>query len=275
MRQSQETIIEAGRTERHYWGDLWRYHELFLFLTWRDILVRYKQTVLGIAWAILRPLFTILIFTIVFGRLAKLPSDGVPYALFVAVAILPWQFFASAFSDASNSVIGNAGMISKVYFPRLIIPASSVMVALVDFALSAIIVVGLMTWYGVLPGWRALTLPLFVFLILASAMGAGLWFAALNVRYRDFRYVVPFIAQLGLYISPVGFGSTLIPDQWRLLYSVNPMVGAIDGFRWALLDSPHPLYWPGVQMAFVTSSLLLVTGVAFFRRTEKSFADII
>lgn len=209
MRQDEPSVITGAI--------LWRYHELFLFLTWRDILVRYKQTVLGVAWAILRPLFSILIFSIVFGRLAKLPSDGVPYALFVAVAILPWQFFASAFSDASNSVIGNAGMISKVYFPRLIIPASSVMVALVDFALSAIIVVGLMAWYGVLPGWRALTLPLFVILILASAMGAGLWFAVLNVRYRDFRSLVPFVAQLGLYISPVGFGSTLIPDQWRLL----------------------------------------------------------
>ncbi len=275
MKLPAETIIEAGRTERHYWGDLWRYHELFLFLTWRDILVRYKQTLLGIAWAILRPLIAILILSAVFGRVANLPSDGVPYILFVAVALLPWQFFASAFSDASNSVIGNAGMISKVYFPRLIIPASSVMVALVDFVLSAVIIVGLMAWYGLFPGSRAIALPLFVLLILASAMGAGLWFAALNVRYRDVRYVVPFVAQLGMYISPVGFGSTLIPEQWRLLYSLNPMVGAIDGFRWALLDTNQPLYLPGVQMAIVTSSLLLVTGIAFFRRTEKTFADII
>jgi len=271
----RETIIEAGRTERHYWLDLWRYRELFAFLTWRDILVRYKQTVLGVAWAVLRPLFTVLIFSLVFGRLARLPSEGVPYALLVAAAILPWQFFSSAFSDASSSVIGNAAMISKVYFPRLIIPASSVIVGLVDFALSAIIVVGLMVWYGVTPGWRVLSLPLFIGLILSTSLGAGLWFAALNVTYRDFRHVVPFVAQLGLYISPVGFSSAIIPEQWRMLYAVNPMVGAIDGFRWALLGTSQPLYWPGIWMAYAISFLLLATGVAFFRRTEKGFADII
>ncbi len=271
----RETIIEAGRTERYYWLDLWRYRELFAFLTWRDILVRYKQTVLGVAWAVLRPLFTVLIFSLVFGRLAKLPSEGVPYAMLVAAAILPWQFFSSAFSDASNSVIGNAAMISKVYFPRLIIPASSVIVGLVDFALSAIIVVGLMVWYGVTPGWRVLSLPLFIGLILSTSLGAGLWFAALNVTYRDFRHVVPFVAQLGLYISPVGFSSAIIPEQWRMLYAVNPMVGAIDGFRWALLGTSQPLYWPGIWMAYAISFLLLATGVAFFRRTEKGFADII
>lgn len=271
----RETIIEAGRTERHYWLDLWRYRELFAFLTWRDILVRYKQTVLGVAWAVLRPLFTVLIFSLVFGRLARLPSEGVPYALLVAAAILPWQFFSSAFSDASSSVIGNAAMISKVYFPRLIIPASSVIVGLVDFAISATIVVGLMVWYGITPGWRILSLPLFIGLILATSLGAGLWFAALNVTYRDFRHVVPFVAQLGLYISPVGFSSAIIPEQWRLLYAVNPMAGAIDGFRWALLGTSQPLYWPGIWMACVISFLLLATGVAFFRRTEKGFADII
>jgi len=271
----RETIIEAGRTERHYWLDLWRYRELFAFLTWRDILVRYKQTVLGVAWAVLRPLFTVLIFSLVFGRLARLPSEGVPYALLVAAAILPWQFFSSAFSDASSSVIGNAAMISKVYFPRLIIPASSVIVGLVDFAISATIVVGLMVWYGITPGWRILSLPLFIGLILATSLGAGLWFAALNVTYRDFRHVVPFVAQLGLYISPVGFSSAIIPEQWRLLYAVNPMAGAIDGFRWALLGTSQPLYWPGIWMAYAISFLLLATGVAFFRRTEKGFADII
>ena len=271
----RETIIEAGRTERYYWLDLWRYRELFAFLTWRDILVRYKQTVLGVAWAVLRPLFTVLIFSLVFGRLARLPSEGVPYALLVAAAILPWQFFSSAFSDASSSVIGNAAMISKVYFPRLIIPASSVIVGLVDFAISATIVVGLMVWYGITPGWRILSLPLFIGLILATSLGAGLWFAALNVAYRDFRHVVPFVAQLGLYISPVGFSSAIIPEQWRMLYAVNPMVGAIDGFRWALLGTSQPLYWPGIWMACVISFLLLATGVAFFRRTEKGFADII
>ena len=221
-------VIEAGRTERHYWRDLWRYRELFYFLAWRDILVRYKQTVIGVLWALLRPLLTIGVFTVVFGKLANLPSDGVPYPILVCAAMLPWQFFANAFSEAGNSLIANTNLISKVYFPRLVIPASAVIVSLVDFLISLIILAGLMIWYGVTPDWRVLTLPVFVLIALAAAMGAGLWIAALNVKYRDFRYVVPFIVQFGLYVSPVGFSSSIVPEQWRLLYSLNPLVGVIE-----------------------------------------------
>jgi len=270
-----ETVIEPGRIERHYWRDLWHYRELFLFLTWRDVVVRYKQTVIGIAWAVLRPALTTLAFTIVFGKLAQLPSAGAPYALLVAAAILPWQFFASSFSDASNSLINNASMISKVYFPRIIIPASAVMVGLVDLFFSGIILIALMIWYGVMPDWRVLTLPLFVLLAFAIAIGAGLWFGALNVKYRDFRYVVPFVVQFGLYVSPVGFSSTIVPERWRLVYALNPMVGVIDGFRWALLGTPEPIYVPGLFIACAVTSAVLFTGIAFFRRTEKSFADVI
>jgi lipopolysaccharide transport system permease protein len=268
-------VIEAGRAERHYWADLWRYRELFLLLTWRDILVRYKQTVMGIGWALLRPLLAAVVFTVVFGKLAKLPSDGVPYALLVAVAILPWQFFASGLTEASSSLLNNAGMISKVYFPRLIIPASAVIVSLVDLLISSGLVVALMLWYGVAPGWRVLALPLFVLLAFGAAIGGGLWFAALNVKYRDFRYLVPFVLQLGLYISPVGFSSSILPEEWRLLYSLNPMAGVIDGVRWALLGAAAPLYWPGVLLSAALTAALLVTGIGFFRRTEKHFADII
>jgi lipopolysaccharide transport system permease protein len=268
-------VIEAGRAERHYWKDLWRFRELFFILTWRDILVRYKQTAIGIAWALLRPLFTVAVFTVVFGRLAKLPSDGVPYPLLVAVAVLPWQFFASGLNEASNSLISNAGMISKVYFPRLIIPASAVIVSLVDLAISSVLVIGLMIWYGFAPDWRVLTLPFFVMLAFAAAFGGGLWFAALNVKYRDFRYLVPFVLQLGLYISPVAFSSSILPQEWRLLYSLNPMAGAIDGVRWAVLAGAAPLYWPGVLISVALSTALLAGGIRFFRGTERRFADVI
>ena len=270
-----ETVIEAGRTERHYWRDLWHYRELFLFLAWRDVVVRYKQTVIGIAWAVLRPALTALAFTVVFGKLARLPSNGVPYPLLVAAAILPWQFFAASFTDASNSLISNASLVSKVYFPRVVIPASAVIVGMVDLFFSSAILVALMIWYGVGPSWRVLSLPLFVLLAFAIAIGTGLWFAALNVKYRDFRYVVPFVVQFGLYISPVGFSSTIVPDQWRLVYALNPMVGVIDGFRWALLEAPEPLYLPALLIACAITAAALVTGIAFFRRTEKSFADVI
>ncbi|OGA68313.1 MAG: phosphate ABC transporter permease [Betaproteobacteria bacterium RIFCSPLOWO2_12_FULL_68_20] len=271
----QPLIIEAGRAERHYWRDLWRYRELFLFLTWRDILVRYKQTVMGIAWAVLRPLLAAVVFTVVFGKLANLPSDGVPYPLLVMVAILPWQLFANGLAEASNSLLSNAGMISKVYFPRIIIPTSAVIVSLVDLLFASVILVGLMAWYGAVPGWRALTLPLFVLLAFAAAIGGGLWCAALNVKYRDFRYLVPFVLQLGLYISPIGFTSSIVPQNWRLLYSLNPMAGVIDGVRWALLGGSAPMYWPGLALALAITAALLASGVAFFRRTEKSFADVI
>lgn len=235
METQSELVIEAGKTERHYWKDLWRYRELFYFLAWRDILVRYKQTAIGIAWALIRPLLTTIVFVFVFGKLAKLPSDGVPYAVLVFVALLPWQFFANAFVEAGNSLISNANMISKVYFPRLVVPASAVIGGLVDFLISGVMLAGLMLWYDVAPDWRIMTLPLFLAIAVVAAMGAGLWIAALNVKYRDFRYIVPFVVQFGLYASPVGFSSAIVPEQWRLLYSLNPMVGVIDGFRWAIL----------------------------------------
>ncbi len=268
-------VIEAGRAERHYWRDLWRYRELFFFLAWRDILVRYKQTAIGMLWALGRPLITVLVFTLVFSKLAKLPSDGVPYPILVFAALLPWQFFASAFSGAGDSLVSNAGMISKVYFPRLVIPASAVIVAFVDFLISIIILVGLMIWYGFAPNLRMFTLPLFMFVAFAAAMGAGLWIAALNVKYRDFRIIVPFAVQFGLYISPVGFSSNIVPEQWRLLYSVNPMVGVIDGFRWAILGGNTQLYWPGFLLSLALVTIILITGIVHFRKTEKSFADVI
>jgi lipopolysaccharide transport system permease protein len=276
MNPAQPTlIIEAGRSERHYWKDLWRFRELFLLLTWRDILVRYKQTVVGIGWALLKPLLAAVVFTVVFGRLAGLPSDGVAYPLLVALGILPWQFFASGLGEASASLLSNAGMISKVYFPRLIIPASAVIVSFVDLLISSVLVVVMMAWYGVVPDWRILALPFFLALGFAAAIGGGLWFAALNVEYRDFRYVVPVVLQLGLYISPVGFTSSILPDEWRLLYSLNPMAGVIDGVRWAVLAGAAPLYWPGVLVSAVLATALLAGGIGFFRRTEKHFADVI
>lgn len=268
-------VIEAGRAERHYWRDLWRYRELFFFLAWRDILVRYKQTTFGIAWALARPFLAMLIFTLVFSKLAKLPSDGVPYPILVFAALLPWQFFSSAFSGAGDSLVNNAGMISKVYFPRLVVPASALIVSFVDFLISGVILVGLMVWYGFAPNLRMLTLPLFFLLAFVAAMGAGLWIAALNVKYRDFRIVVPFVVQFGLYISPVGFSSSIVPEQWRLLYSINPMVGVIDGFRWAILGGNTQLYWPGLLLSVFLVLVTLAFGITFFRKTEKSFADVI
>lgn len=268
-------IVEAGRTERHYWKDLWRYRELFYFLAWRDILVRYKQTAIGVAWALLRPFLTMVVFTLVFSKLAKLPSDNVPYPILVFAALLPWQFFANAFTEAGNSLISNANMISKVYFPRLVIPTSAVIVSFVDFLISGVILVALMAWYSYLPDWRIVTLPFFILIAFAAAMGAGLWIAALNVKYRDFRYIVPFVVQLGLYVSPVGFSSAIVPEQWRLLYSLNPMVGVIDGFRWAILGGNTPLYWPGFLLSLTLVAMIFVTGIYYFRKTEKSFADVI
>jgi lipopolysaccharide transport system permease protein len=268
-------IIEAGRVERHYWTDLWRYRELFYFLAWRDLLVRYKQTVLGAAWAVLRPLLTMLIFTLVFGKLANLPSDGVPYPILVFAALLPWQLFASAFAESGNSLVNNANLISKVYFPRLVIPASGILASLADFLISLAILAALMAWYGFVPGWQIVTLPLFVFLAVAAALSAGIWTAALNVRYRDVRFIVPFVVQMGLYVSPVGFSSSVVPENWRLAYSLNPMVGVIDGFRWATSGGVIPLYLPGLALSVGLISVVLVLGIRYFRRTEKTFADVI
>ena len=272
---NHEMVIMAGQTDRHYWFDLWRYRELFYFLAWRDISVRYKQTVIGIGWSVIRPVLIMVVFTIVFGKLAKLPSDGVPYPILVFAAMLPWQFFSNAFTDAGNSLIGNTNMISKVYFPRLIIPTSAIIVSLVDFAISFLILIGLMFWYDFYPDWRMLTLPLFITYAFITVLGASVWIAALNVKYRDFRYIIPFVVQFGLYISPVGFSSNVVPEQWRLLYSINPMVGVIDGFRWAILGSNTQLYWPGFLLSLFLVLVILVTGIVYFRKTEKTFADVI
>ena len=272
----KELIIEAGRSERQYWRDLWQYRELFYFLAWRDILVRYKQTFIGIAWALLRPFLTMLVFTFVFGKLARLPSDGTaPYSILVFAAVLPWQFFASSLAEASNSLIDNANLISKVYFPRLIVPTSAVIVSFVDFLLSGMILLGLMAWYNFLPSWRIFTLPLFILMAFATSMGGGLWLSALNVQFRDFRYIGPFIIQFGLYISPVGFSSNIVPEKWRWLYSLNPMVGVIDGFRWAIIGGDTSIYWPGFLLSLALVVLLLVSGIGYFRRLEKNFAHII
>ncbi len=275
MVSKQELVIEAGRAERQYWQDLWRYRELFYFLAWRDILVRYKQTAIGIAWALIRPFLTMVVFTIVFGKLAKLPSEGAPYPILVFAAMLPWQFFSNALGECSNSLITNANLISKVYFPRLIVPISAVIVSFVDFMISGIILLGLMAWYNFVPDWRILTLPLFIAIAFAASMGVGLWLAALNVEYRDFRYIVPFIMQFGLYISPVGFSSSVVPEQWRLLYSLNPMVGVIDGFRWAILGGDSKIYWPGFTLSLGLVVLLLISGIWYFRKMERTFADVI
>ena len=268
-------VIEAGRSEKHYWHDLWRYRELFYFLAWRDILVRYKQTAIGISWALIRPFLTMIVFSVIFGSLAKLPSNGVPYPILVFAAMLPWQFFSSALAESSTSLITNSNLISKVYFPRLIVPAGAVIVSLIDFLISGIILVGLMLWYGFVPGWSILTLPLFTLMAFAASFGASLWLAALTVKYRDFRFIVPFIVQFGLYVSPVGFSSSVVPEQWRLLYSLNPMVGVIDGFRWAILGGQAQIYWPGFLLSLVLVAVLLLSGIWYFRRTERTFADII
>ena len=271
----QTLVIKAGRVEQQYWQDIWKYRELFYFLAWRDILVRYKQTTIGLAWALLRPFLTTMVFTLVFGVLLKAPSTGAPYPIVVFAAMLPWQFFSNALSDCSNSLIGNSNLISKIYFPRLIVPTSAVIVSFVDFMISAIILLGFMAWYNFVPDWRILTLPLFVAIAFAAAMGAGLWLAALNVEYRDFRYIVPFIVQFGLYISPVGFSSSVVPEQWRLLYSLNPMVGVIDGFRWAILGKDFAIYLPGFLLSVALVIVVLITGIQYFRRMERKFADVI
>ena len=270
-----ELIIEAGRTEKQYWQDLWRYRELFYFLAWRDILVRYKQTAFGIVWALIRPFLTMVVFTVVFGQLAKLPSEGAPYPILVFSAMLPWQFFSNSLSECSNSLIGNANLLSKVYFPRLVVPTSAVVVSFVDFMISGIILLALMAWYNFVPTWRILTLPLFIGVAFAASMGAGLWLASLNVQYRDFRFIVPFIVHFGLYISPVGFSSTIVPEKWRFLYSLNPMVGVIDGFRWAILGGNSQLYLPGFILSMALVVLLLVSGIWYFRKMERTFADVI
>ncbi len=269
-------VLEPGRAEEHYWRDLWRYRELFSVLAWRDVAVRYKQTVIGVAWAILRPFLTMVIFTVVFGRLAGLPSDGrAPYPLLVFAGLLPWSLFSAALTGAAESMVANANLIGKVYFPRMIVPVATIVAALVDFLVSLAILAGLMIWYGFAPGWQILLLPLFVLLALLASLGPGLWVTALNIKYRDFRVVIPFLVQIGLYVSPVGFSSGVVPEKWRLLYSLNPLVGIIDGFRWSILGGESGIYWPGFGVSLAIVAFFLWLGIRRFRATERTFADLI
>jgi lipopolysaccharide transport system permease protein len=270
-----DILIEPDKSLRHIWHELWAYRELFLFLAWRDILVRYKQTVIGVAWSVLRPLLSLLILTVVFSRVAGLPSDGVPYSLLVCAAILPWQFFSNTITMSSESLLSNQNLVTKIYFPRIIIPSTTMVVSLVDFLSALGILVGLMLWHGHWPTWRIVLLPALLLLAAMASLGVGYWVSALNVKYRDFRHVVPFAVQFGLYASPVGFSSSVVPEQWRFWYSLNPMVGVIDGFRWALLGGPADLYLPGSLLAIGLTAMIFVGGVRFFTRTERMFADII
>jgi lipopolysaccharide transport system permease protein len=273
---SETIIIEPGRLDQNYWLDLWRYRELFRVLAWRDLAVRYKQTAIGVAWALIRPFLTMVVFTIIFGRIAKLPSDGTaPYPLMVFAGMLPWTFFATGLSEAANSLINNANLITKVYFPRLIVPTATVVVAFVDFLITFSMLSVLMAWYQYPPGWRMLVLPAFTLLAFLASMGPSLWITALNVKYRDFRYIIPFIVQFGLYVSPVGFSSSVVPEDWRLLYSLNPMVGVIDGFRWCILGGQSRLYLPGLAVSVLVAGFFLWFGIHRFRKTEKSFPDLI
>lgn len=267
-------VIEAGKTNRQYFRDLWSYRELFYFLALRDVLVRYKQTIIGVAWSVLRPLLTMIVFTIVFGRLAKMPSDGAAYPILVYAALLPWQFFSNTLNEGGNSLVNNASMISKVYFPRIIIPTTTMIVSLIDFLISFVILSALMAWYQHVPTWRIVLLPIFLALTAIAALGITYLISSLNVKYRDFRHVLPFIIQFGLYISPVGFSSSVVPERWRLVYSLNPMVGVIDGFRWAIIGNT-PMYWPGFVLSVALAGLMLCVGVGLFRKMERQFADVI
>ena len=269
----QEIIIESGRSEKNYWRDLWRYRELFYILSWRDLKVRYKQTVIGVAWSVVRPLVTMIILTFVFGNVAKMPNEtAAPYAILVFAALLPWQFFANSLAEASNSLVGNANLITKVYFPRLIIPASSVIVSLVDFLISLGLMVLVMIWYQFVPSWKMVFLPLFLGWAFFTSFGVSLFLTALNVKYRDFRYIVPFIVQFGLYVSPVGFSSSTVAEEWRFLYGLNPMVGIIEAFRWGILGDT-PLTMSALLSSAVITIFFTILGIRYFRSTEKSFAD--
>lgn len=274
-KDSHLLVIEANKPERNYWFDLWRYRELFYILAWRDISVRYKQTVIGALWAVLRPLLTMVVFVVVFGKIAKLPSEGVPYPIFVFAAMLPWTFFATAFSDAGNSLVGNANLITKIYFPRLIVPASAIIVAVVDFLISFALLLGLMAWFRYPPDWHLLVVPFLLALAAFASLGAGLMVTSLNVKYRDIRHIIPFVAQVGLYISPVGFSTTLIPERFRIFYFLNPMVAVIDGFRWAVSGGRTAFDPAELAIGVLSVSLTCAAGIIYFRRTERTFADVI
>jgi lipopolysaccharide transport system permease protein len=269
-------VLEAGRADRHYWRDIWDYRGLLFILAWRDVTVRYKQTVIGVAWAFVRPFLTMVVFTVVFGHIAKLPTtNGIPYAIVVIGGLLPWTLFSSILGDASQSVLSNGNLISKVYFPRMIVPLSTVLVVLIDFAVSLSILAGVMIWYAIVPGWQILLLPVFVLLALLASLGPAIWAAAIVVKYRDFRFVIPFVLQFGLYVSPVGFQSTVVPEQWRLLYNLNPLVGIIDGFRWCIVGGDSPIYLPGFLLSLAITAGFLWIGISTFRRIERGFADLI
>ncbi len=269
------TYLESGRAAKDYWRDFWRHRELLMFLVWRDIIVRYKQTVVGTSWVLIRPFLTMLVFTFVFGKVANLASGDVPYSLVVFTGLLPWFFFSSALSECSSSLIGNANLLSKIYFPRLIVPVASISVSIVDFLITFVLLFVVMAWFRFLPSWHLVFVPGFILLAVLVSFGLGLWTAALNVRYRDFRHLIPFVLQLGVYVSPVGYSSLILPEKWRLVYSLNPMVGVIDGFRWAILGGEFAIYWPGLMISAVMSIALVVTGIWYFRRTEATFADVI
>ncbi len=269
-------VLEAGRSEKNYWRDLWAYRELFAILAWRDVAVQYKQSVVGIAWALIRPLLTMIIFTIVFERVARLPSEGTaPYPIMVMAGMLPWFLFSTILSNASASLVTNQNLISKVYFPRLVVPTASALVAVVDFTVSFVLLLGMMVAFGFLPDWRIAFLPLFIVLAVLASLGPALILSSLNVKYRDFRFIVPFIVQFGLYASPVGFSSSVVPEEWRLLYSANPVVGVIDGFRWCLLGGEAELYMPGFLLSLAVVAVFLWLGIRVFRATEKTFADLV
>ena len=267
-----DLIIEPSKGSRQYWKDIWRYRELLVFLAWKDVLVRYKQTVIGIAWSLLRPLLTMFIFVLVFNKVAKLDSSNAPYPILVFAALLPWQLFSTSLADSSNSLILNSNLVSKVYFPRMLIPISTILVCVIDFMISLAVLIGMMLFYSYPPELKIFLLIPITCLTFLTSLGAGIFFAALNVRYRDFRYVIPFVIQFGLYVSPVGFDSSIIPEKWRLIFYLNPMVGIIDGFRWSILkDMPFPS--ESLLFSFGITLILLYMGITYFRATEKSFAD--
>jgi lipopolysaccharide transport system permease protein len=272
---STKIVLEPGKANREYAKDLWRYRELFFTLAWRNVSVRYKQTIVGVLWAFLRPVITTVVFSVVFGKLGKFPSGGVPYPILVLTGMLPYQFFSAALTESGNSLISNANLITKVYFPRLIVPGSALVTSLVDFGISLILLLVVMAFYGIFPGWQILCLPLFLGLAIIAASGIGAWVSALNVKYRDFTFIVPFVAQLGLYASPVAFSSQVIPEKWRMLYALNPMVGVIDGFRWCFLKGQTYVYWPAVAISVGVGAVLATTGFYYFRSTERRFADVI
>ena len=273
--REHETLIQAGQVSRDYWRDMWSQRQLLYFLTWRDLLVRYKQTFVGTTWVIIRPLLTLVIFSVVFGRLAGLPSYGAPYSLMVFAGMLPWFFFATAVSEATNSLSSNGALVAKIYFPLLIIPLSSVLVSLVDYLISCLLIIAIMVWTGTAPTLRLLVFPLLTLWVVGLALAVGIWAAAMTVRYRDLRHLIPFLLQLGIYVSPVGYTASIVPERWRLLYSLNPMVGIIDGYRWALLGNEFTAFLPGVLFSSLVTVLFLIFGIAYFRKVERTFVDFL